>query len=80
MEALVDLLKLGNIMAPEQEAAPMGAPAGEGMVPGMEQAPGLDMSGQGMPEAAMAPLEGGQVDVGTGSGGLPAQKMGGSLV
>lgn len=80
MQALVDLLKLGNIMAPEQPAGPPAGIGGEGMMPGMEQAPGLDVSGVGMPEEAMAPLQGGQVDVGSGSGGLPAQEMGDTLV
>jgi hypothetical protein len=84
MQALVDLLKLGDIMAPDQPPAPptgapgMGMPPG--MPPGMEQPPGLDMSGQGMPAEAIAPIQGGQVEVGTGSGGLPAQQVGGPLV
>ena len=84
MEALVELLKLGDIMAPEQPAGPPPGAAPPGMPPGgppgMEQAPALDMGGQGMPEEAMAPIEGGQVEVGTGSGGAPAQQIGGPLV
>jgi len=79
---LAELLKMPEVVAEKPAGPPPGAegmmpPGPEGMMP---PAPGGDLGAAALPPEAEGAMVGGQVDVGTGSGGLPAQQVGGPIV
>lgn len=74
---LLELLKMPELIAEAPPAGPQGQPPGPGMPPGGQQTAAPDMGMQGVPPEMQAALQGGEVQVGSGSAMLDAGLAGG---